>query len=71
MWPIDGELIPLWDVRLAFGLPCAPYLFTKISNFIADTMERMGYTCVANYLDDFLVFGDTFDECQAAQTSLI
>ena len=71
MWPIEGELMPLWDVRLSFGLRCAPNIFTEISNFIARTMSRVGFGCVANYLDDFLVFGKTFQECQLAQSTLI
>ena len=71
MWPINGQLMPLWDARLSFGLRCAPYIFTNISNFVTDTMVRMGYLCVANYLDDFLVFGDTYLECQKVQTALI
>ena len=64
-WPLDEGLIPLWDVRLSYGLRCAPFIFTELSNFIARSMARMGYNCVANYLDDFLVFGDSFESCQA------
>ena len=71
MWPIDGSLSPLWDARLSFGIRCAPYIYTETSNFIARTMLRMGYSCVANYLDDFLVFGNTYSECQQAQMALI
>ena len=71
MWPYQGQLMPLWDARLSFGLRCAPFIFTNISNFVAVTMERMGYKCVANYLDDFLVFGDTYLQCQTAQMALI
>ena len=70
-WPIQGELIPLWDVRLSFGLRCAPFIFSEMSDFVARTMERLGYLCVANYLDNFLVYGDTFQSCQAAQQALI
>ena len=31
----------------------------------------MGITCVANYLDDFLIYGKDFEECQRGQNSLI
>ena len=72
MWLDGGGLLrPLWDARLSFGLRCAPYIFTEISNFISSTMEKLGYSCVANYLDDFLVFGTTFQDCQEAQMALI
>ena len=70
-WPINGQLLPLWDARLSFGLRCAPFIFSEISDFVARTMTLLGFTCVANYLDDFLVFGDTFDDCQHAQSTLI
>ena len=55
-WPIDGVSVHLYDVRLSFGLRCAPFIFTEISNFIVRTMSRLGFPYVANYLDDFLVF---------------
>ena len=70
-WPIDGILCDLLDTHLSFGLRCAPYIFTMISNFIASTMHGLGYMLVVNYIDDFLVYGQTFDECQEAQTVLI
>ena len=34
-------------------------------------MDRLGYKTVINYLDDFVVLGNTFQECQLAQTTLI
>ena len=71
MWPVGGDLVPLWDARLAFGLRCAPFIFSEISDFVATTMGRLGFRCVANYLDDFLVFGESFQECQLAQSTLI
>ena len=61
----------LLDTRLSFGIRCAPYIFTCISNFISQTMCRLGFSHVANYIDDFLVFGETFEECQLAQVTLI
>ena len=70
-WPIDGELCDLLDTHLSFGLRCAPYIFTMISNFVMSTMSRLGYQHVVNYIDDFLVFGNSFGECQQAQTVLI
>ena len=70
-WPIDGELCDLLDTHLSFGLRCAPYIFTKISNFVVSTMDRLGYHYVINYIDDFLVYGDSYEECQEAQTVLI
>ena len=70
-WMVDGEISDLFDTRLCFGLRCAPYIFTMISNFVSETMERLGYLHVVNYIDDFLVYGKNFEECQQAQTVLI
>ena len=67
-WELDGELVDLLDTHLCFGLRCAPYIFTMISNFISRTMKRLGYNHVINYIDDFLVYGTSFQECQEAQT---
>lgn len=33
-WHIEGQQTYLLDTHLCFGLRCAPYLFTQISNFI-------------------------------------
>lgn len=58
------------DNRLSFGLKCAPYVFTCISNFVVRIMGRYGYTCV-NYIDDFLCYGESIDICQDCQTLLV
>lgn len=47
---------------LPFGLCSAPHCFTKLMKPILEKIRSQGITCV-NYLDDFLIFGDTFEEC--------
>ena len=69
-WIIDQEPCFLRDTRLCFGLRCAPYIFTCISDFIVRAMRRRGYA-VVNYLDDFWLQGATFETCQVAQLELI
>lgn len=59
------------DTRLCFGLCCAPYIFTVLSDAIVSMMKRKGFDNVFAYLDDFLILGDNFDECQQAQMVLI
>ena len=71
MWNVLEEDEHLVDTRLCFGLKCAPFIFTQVSNFITSTMSKLGYKYVVNYLDDFIVFGNTHEECQTAQTTLI
>ena len=70
-WNLNDSPEYLMDTRMCFGLKCAPFQFTKVSNFVKDTMTRMGYKGIINYLDDFLVFGNTFQECQQAQVMLV
>ena len=70
-WSLFHEHEYLMDTRLCFVLHCSPYLFTKIIYFVVATVVRLGYRCVINYLDDFLVFVTTYEECQDAQAMLI
>lgn len=59
------------DTRLCFGLRCAPYIFSVISDSIVRMKARRGFPHVYSYLDDFLVLGDSFHSCQLAQKNLI
>lgn len=70
-WNIEGSQRYLLDTHICFGLRCAPYLFTQVSNFILRCLKRRGYTNCFVYLDDFLVAGRTREECSSAQNSLI
>ena len=70
-WDLDGDEELLFDVRVCFGIKSAPFLFTQISNFVTRCMRRRGFVKIVNYLDDFLVFGDSFNSCQEAQMTLI
>ena len=70
-WPSFSQLEFMLDTRICFGLRSAPYLYTHISNFIVRCMNRRGFVRIINYLDDFIVIGDSFQECQLAQTELI
>lgn len=70
-WVVGGEQKYLFDTRLSFGLKCAPFVFTQISNFVVRCLIRRGVTNLVNYLDDYILFGDCFDSCQHAQMVLI
>lgn len=60
----------LVDTRLCFGLRCAPFIFTQISNFIVKCMKRRGVHRIINYLDDFIIFGQNQQECIEFQSLL-
>ena len=57
--------------RLCFGTRCGPFYFTLISDFITRSLTVKYGIKVVNYLDDFLVMGDTYDSCLWAQQMAI
>lgn len=59
------------DNRLSFGLKCAPYIFTCISEFVVRLMGRYGFHNCVSYIDDFLCQGDTAQACRECQNFLI
>ena len=67
-WKVNGVDTYITDTRLCFGLRCAPYVFTQISDFIVKCLARRGFHRVISYLDDFLLFGDSRVECIRATT---
>lgn len=70
-WEVQGVQRYLYDTRICFGLRCAPYIFTQISNFVLRCLKRRGFIKAIVYLDDYLVFGESREECAAAQNMLI
>ena len=70
VWNIDGENCYMQDNCLSFGLKCAPWIFSRLSEFVVRCMARRGYHQVFSYLDDFLVVGDTRHSCQEGLNSL-
>ena len=57
--------------NLCFGVSCAPAIFYRLSNAIVYMMARRGFPAIVNYLDDFLIIGNTYAECQHDVTTLI
>ena len=58
------------DLRLCFGLKSAPYCFTKFSDFVVKCCSKFGVHRCVNYLDDFAVLGDSYEDCMESQTIL-
>ncbi len=59
------------DNRLCFGLKSAPSIFHRISCAITRMMQRRGYKCIVNFLDDILIIEYTYAGARAAQLALI
>ena len=66
-----GVELPFVDNCLCFGLKSAPFLYTQITEFIMRTMNRLGYSGVYGYLDDFIVVAPTEESCKKAMSILI
>ncbi|XP_067213058.1 uncharacterized protein [Linepithema humile] len=49
---------------LSFGLNLAPFVFTKIMKPVASFLRKRGYVSII-YLDDFLLIGDSFEDCKS------
>ena len=56
---------------MCFGVPTGPYYFNLISEFIHEIVTRENGLKLVNYLDDFIVICDNYDDCLNAQASLI
>ena len=70
-WTLNGSTNFYCDTRLCFGLRCAPFIFSEITNFVVRCLNRRGFFNIINYLDDFWVGGSTFEECCIVQNTLI
>ena len=63
---------PCWfqDLAICFGLKCAPWIFTKMSDFCVRCMKHDGVERCFNYLDDFIVVGVDQADCELHQDKL-
>ena len=71
-WKIHGldEETILSETRLPFGLSSAPGITDRFTSAIVRLMRSKGYT-VIGYLDDFLLIGNSYEECLEAHEFLI
>ena len=69
-WDTGGGEVYLEDLRLCFGLRCAPYAFTQFSDFLVKCCVKQGAVRCVNYLDDFVMLGASEQECCEAQMVL-
>ena len=72
-WEFDdgnGE-VTLTENRLCFGLKCAPYIFSLLSDMVVDMVKAKGVERIIDYLDDFLITESTFENCMDSQALLL
>ena len=65
-WHFAGHNHPTYffDTRLAFGAKSSPEIFHRLTQAVRRMMERRGFKTIIVYLDDFLIIGETKEECQ-------
>lgn len=67
-WTFSGNSEPtyMFDAQLPFGVSKSPQIFQRLSSAVCRILERKyGFKVIA-YLDDFLIFGQTFELCRDA-----
>ena len=71
-WTFKGDNSPttLMDTTLCFGARKSPAHFNRVTKSIKRMMVRRGFNCSV-FLDDFLLYEDTMEQCAAALTTLI
>lgn len=69
-WNFNGTNEYFVDNCPCFGLSCGPRIFHKISSAIARMLVKRRVRVVP-YLDDFLIVGETRDECLQSQQILL
>lgn len=72
-WQFQGESDPRYmvDTRLMFGSKLAPNIFHRLSQAVRRIFYRHYGVQLVAYLDDFLVVGRTYEECNRHVLDLI
>ena len=72
-WQFKGHdhFTYMYDTRLPFGAKSSPEIFHRLTQSVRRMMARRGFNAVVVYLDDFLVVGQTKQECQLAFDTLL
>ena len=71
MWNIAGLPTYLIDTHMPFGARPSPSVFHHLSKSVKRMMQCYGHHKLAVYQDDFLVIGETYEECLEAWVALV
>ena len=72
-WDFDdgsGDVL-LQENRLSFGLKCAPYIFSLLSDLVVNIVRSKGVERIVNYLDDFVITESSYERCHESQNILL
>jgi hypothetical protein len=72
-WHFNGQQHPVYiqDQCLPFGARLSAAIFNTLTQAVRRIMSQQGYTNVVAYLDDFLLWADTEEECRRALNRLM
>jgi len=64
-WTFSGDSKPtfLYDSRLMFGARKSPAIFNELTQAVCRMMHKKGHQRIIAYLDDFLIIGETYQDC--------
>ena len=65
-WDFGQGDVTLCDNFLGFGTKVAPFIFDRMTDSISSRMWNCGFMCF-NYLNDFIVIADTYEQSKQAQ----
>ena len=67
----DGAPTYMVDTRLPFGAKRSCEIFNDLGQAVRDIMRSHGYPSIVNYLDDFLVIGESYGACKVTLDKLL
>ena len=70
-FPGDQNPTYMVDTRLPFGACRSPEIFNELTQAVRGMMSNRGFDNIIAYLDDFLLVATSYDQCLAAQNTLL
>ena len=69
-WDFGEGPVSLVDQCISFGQRSAPFIFSRITDFVSRNMRRRGFNCLS-YLDDFFLVEHSKEKCTLAMNTLM
>ena len=71
-WTFSGDDVPTYMVatRLPFGAKRSCEIFNDLGQAVRGMMRDRGYPSIVNYLDDYIIIGDSYSACQTMLVTL-
>ena len=72
-WTFSGDDVPTYmvDTRLPFGAKRSCEIFNDLGQAVRGMMRDRGYPSIVNYLDDYIIIGDSYSACQTMLATLM